>query len=366
VDLFAVQDGGPTAPWTVIQGSQGVYVFSLTGQAGAVAVACTSGAIPLVLLEYGSPASLASFVMPPSVTYVPVSGSLEGVVRGDTVDLAVGSAAAAVSQAEWTADATPGSNDLLAVRNPAGSEPQVVVLRGVQVPVDGGDLGQVDFAQAQAMIGGHTLSSSGPLPVGDSIFLGESFQTDNGLLQMDPATSASMPIAFVPPPVLMPDDRHGFTLADESDTDTRQTTFYANVPQDVTLALPPAVATPVVTQQLSSAYQTYQVQATMDPPYYTRFTVDFNDVSRHASLQWSVVLDASYASDTVTFPDLTGLPGWKAIYGMEPADQVDVNAQANGQTFATPLPPEGGLAYVAYLVSVPVTGASRGPRESGR
>jgi len=357
--FFAVQDG--TGGWSrVTAGSDGVFRFDISSARGGVATVQANGSgtshtlnVYYLTREEMAPYG-ASFCDEPSGRTI--SGTVAGVGSTDLVSVSLGGKAAQVVPSQgtaWTlANVRSGSRDLVATRsalslsglNVSYALTGMILRRNVAVG-SGGAQPVLDFGGSEAFTPASasvTLANAS----GELVTLVSLFSTANGasaLLAPDIAASATTTRTWrgVPSTRLASGDLHTLVASATASASNslvgRQATLYSRSVVDRTLTLGPALSA-VSTTTAAGGMVRLRSQYTVQSQYNRFFIAQYQQSTNGRIVQ--VTATSGYLGGTaydLTVPDLSGVSGWLAAYGLASGTAVTWTFSASGWTGGTTL-----------------------------
>lgn len=314
--LVALQDGD--GAWRVVTGSAGFYALSVSQPRYGVVVVCTNGTQAYMLIQYHAVSdgkvvfSEDNCATPAAAPRVHISGTLANVPSGDVAGVNSGVSTSVATS--WALQVPAGPGTLLGLRL-SSERAAGLVLNNVAF-VEGATY-TIDFA-TQFLPAESSVTTD---PTATSPSLSTSYIDEAGGV-FDLEYSASSLTTYR----VMPADRVGNGISMLSSTSgstglSRQLRRYFKSPKAQTMTLP-------------GAYQPTPPQATTITPYVmptmTLSTVPhglYYDASFAGVLlatgdyrYWKVTYSTGWlgAVETidVSLPDLSGLPGWSADWGL--------------------------------------------------
>ncbi|HET9620661.1 MAG TPA: hypothetical protein VFP84_04800 [Kofleriaceae bacterium] len=339
--VVAYQDGD--GPWQVVTGTGGTYTFPVaSGRYGLMAVCerpIVAGVTPFneVFLDYYATSDASEHVIfadcmavAPTFKTVNVSGTVTGLLSGDTFTIATGVGLYAAAATSWSLPALSGPGHLLALRLAAG---RPIGLAFNPVTYTDGESFAIDFGQAVLPADvGLTIDPSAASPFVTATYL----DAAGGLWQIDHPPAGANRYRMLPADQI----GDGIALVTEQSSDNqsgRMVEHAIKVPTAQTLTLPQTFqpASPPRTAA-TAPYPRYTVtlpQVT-DPLAY-RLGYSGAMTGGNGLVSWSVTYSAAWlaasgqtgASFTSELPDLSALAGWKAAYAL-PASNLSWNVSA--------------------------------------
>lgn len=311
---FAVQDG--SGPWTQVLGSADVYRFNVVSARGGYA-SVMPGKYGNVSVTLASKAELTSATGPrcgPQATKA-VSGTLAGFSTNDVVYVGLGGGwtgpEGGPAAREFTISGVlDGAQDFIAYRS-GGSDDRVIIRRDQIIP-NNGTVGTVDFTAAEAFVpAAARLQVTGS----DRASLFMSYLTGPGCVYAglyDQSYGSNFRMWGIPAALQRANDFHFVTVYQTDEPSYRAATESFHTLADRVVALPAPLPTPRITAPLGG-HKRLQASLTLPSEYQRSLMLMFLQGERYA---W---LSASYAwlggpSATLTFPDLSGVTGWRSSF----------------------------------------------------
>jgi hypothetical protein len=375
---FAVQDG--TGPWSrVSAGSDGVFRFDISSSRGGVAAVQAVGNGHTMKVYYFTRDELVSqgrsFCDDPGTRTV--TGTVAGVAATDLVNIGFAGKAATVSPSAGTAwtltNVSGGTRDLVAARaalslsglNVSYTLSGLLLRRNVAVG-SGGAQPVLDFASSAAITPASANLTLANLN-GEFATLVTMFATANSgsgaLLYTDVGNTATTRTwRGVPAASQASGDLHTLIgSATASLTNSlvgRQATLYTSAVADRTLTFGPALGAVTTGTVAGSGMVRFRSQYTMQAQYNRLIIVQYQQTS-NARIH-EIQASSGYLGGTsvdVSVPDLSGLSGWLAAYGLASGVSTTWTFTASGWTGGSLL----GLQADGTLVQSASTGATVTP-----
>ena len=369
--VWVAYQNGIDGPWTAVTaGAPGTYAFSV-GDKGAIAYvtprngdAASYGYATTVI--HASATELQTISLPSCRTddrgTKSVSGVATGLDAGDFSMIALGSAFNIAfpdgpeGAAPFVLSGAPaGSHALIASRVSASAmgtiASKVIIRRGLN-PAAGAALPALNFKSSEAVsttIGKLTVTGLGAETGyfnSEFIDAGGTSLTLSDAPSVSPSTSLVM--AGIPAASLATGDLHASYVSTES----RGVNSYTRLVSDRTVALGPAIGTPVITTVASSPSVRIRMQIPAQASYTSAMVAEFNQGNGPASRQVELAVTAAYvggapATWSAAVPDLSGAAGYSASFGMTAATSVQsVAILTGGNMLFFALPTDGAtLSY---------------------
>ncbi len=349
---FAVQDGD--GPWQVVTPTNNVFRFTATADRGAVAFpfATTFNVYHLARAELQDVSAYFCGATTAPQTKV-VLGTVAGLGASDFAQIWLGGGAGSVSHPNTSFSITqvpPGSHTLTGWRHnllaeilgTPGNPDRGFVRRGLDIP-NNGSVGVVDFDGEDSFTPETATISVTGQRTGATMNHTMGYYTGSAchfasLYTSAAPTAATMTASGFPAGKQAAGDYHFLSVTELMDLGTAPTGYSGGrviqqvfrLLTDRTVALPPAMARPVVTA-LTGPYRRLQAVISIPDVYGRLVSLSYNQtgsarsVNLNATRGWFVD-----ASATLAMPDLSGLAGWNPTWA-PPSDATGTwSVQATG------------------------------------
>ena len=323
--LVAYQDGDGS--WQILAAADGTYQFVSELGHYAIAVVCVpdaGGPRVHVFRALASDTSTLFYNCPSSSREADFDGTVSGLEGEEYAALSFGSEGDWVGNGPYHFLTAPGTGDALAVRNRGLGA--VIVRRGITVEVNDSVF---DFDMASAVPMEFPSASVVDYQDQEDLVLGSVFQTERGTAddlmrgEMGPLPPWFGSWNAAPTSLLSPRDIHHVIVAAGA-SPRRLLRAFVHEAGDVTLALPGPTDEPAVTAAAVSPY----VRLASDLPSaagISAYELSFDD-GNPADPFWSVLATKGWITaagvDALETPDLSGLGGWDAAWGIETGNTV--------------------------------------------
>lgn len=347
----AYQDG--QGPWKVLTGQPGgattTYTFRVEDPAGRYGLAVVSD-YPVGGATNGSYGMLEHFTLAEirTLDYTPwaptakvsVNGTVSGLAPADGARVSTGRTTKNLNPGATGAllSASPGSTDFLAARLPGmGPADAVVALRGT--PVSATEAVNLSFNFGTGwVLEPQSLTATGATAA-ETLALQVDWVIPSTTLKL--ASGSASPLAFnaVPTQRLLSGELHALSATAQNATAAtlRTARAYSQSGATINLTLPTASAPMTLGPANGGAY--YRPTATWTAlPGALVHDLAFGDV--YATLDWDVRVSSGWlgagGTPSYTFPDFTGLSGWKSAWGLPFGRDLYWNLGERQTTYADP------------------------------
>lgn len=364
-DWFAYRNEG--GQWTRLVPQDGEMRFDATERV-TFALANAEGAAQVHVYHVTASQLVSVFGCdrdkpPTSVPAARIGGVVRGLVPGAQAQLAYGRYGRFVTASDttYTMPVEGGSRDFVAahVRNdaPFGRADRLILRRAQTYPA-GTDL-PLDFSSAEAFVPEErALRVDGGLAgvlvelwtattrpfIGGVMLQGTSIGG-----QVGDGASRTLPLSLLPASRLVAGDMHRVLLDDMAG---RRLEAYLHAPRDLSLSLGPPAAMPTVSTDATTPYRRLRAVIPVQPEYDRGVSIFFHPFSGTGG---SVSINATRehfgatppATWTLAVPDLTGVPGFEARFGLPTTGQLRWSLRVTGRPDGelVPLVPTDGLVF---------------------
>jgi len=326
------------------------YQFSFTSKRGAIAFGTD--------VIYATPDQLERLVEWRSVC---LDGHMNGVVlgaaAGDTVSITIGNRS-------WSGVGDPSgtmsfvldgyrleTDDLVAMLR--GSDVRYIIRPGLRV-ADFGNVPPLDFNSSEAITAAHAmLNVTSATPILDARYL---TAFSGSTLSKSEAFTAGATYEAVPAQRLPSARAQALDIYDRSDTQgAREAVRYFRTVEDITIALGPWLAVPAITMRQAAGNDFPSIQLSVQPEYdrWAYATVLSGTVFSgvFVTSEYAEYAGMDRATWTLTFPDLTSVPGYGPAWPIPSGTPVTYLVGAGGGTIPWPVaaePRAGDRTNIAY------------------
>lgn len=333
---FAYRDGTSGAWTRVLPGANNTYTFTLNDTRGGVTIVSDGGGADFDVTTYYLSRTELVAISADECDNNPVTktltGTVAGLAAGQTATIGVGSGTgtAAANGPFTVSNVSDGVVDLLAARSTTNigtfsTEPDRFILRrNLNLP-NNGVIPTLDFGSAEAFAPASATYTFGNVS-GATLSVVTGFSTTNGsagFFSFGPLIggSESRTIFGVPSALTQAGDLH-YVLANAlTGTDNvRQVAGYNRTLANRTLTLGPVLTSPTVSTVASAPYRRARATGSWQAEYNQGVGVLFSQTTG-ASRTWGITSSAGYASGAtydLEVPDLSGVAGFNAMWGLQP------------------------------------------------
>ncbi|MCU0625094.1 MAG: hypothetical protein MUF21_01215 [Gemmatimonadaceae bacterium] len=327
---LAVQDG--TGAWTRQTPTSGAtYNVAFPSGRGGIAYVDTSGTrfelrvIYLTTADLGNYARGVNFANCQNKT---LTGSVAGVAAGQLANVSLGYATTIATAPTTTftlQNVSDGPQDLIATRTNAVSQrvDRVILRRGLNL-ANNATIPVLDFGAAEAFapvpLNVTVTGGGGGTRFVSTAYVGQAGSAQGTIGQLTNLVAGAQPIDALPVAQLQSGEFQRIVAFESSGgggNTFRSIQRYFRAPSDVSLALPPAVATPTVTTAATAPYQRPRTVVALQPEYNRVLSVQYEQSNGNDA---SVFVTSGYAGTItnwdVTLPDLSSVAGWLNTWGL--------------------------------------------------